>query len=204
LEIVRDCDISQRALKYIEDLIMSKKGVFKLALSGGRSPKPLLQALRVSNVIDWSKVEIFMVDDRVVPPAHPKSNYLFLDQNLIRHIDCKIYHGIDSLEDYSKLLEEPLDLIILGLGEDGHTASIFPDADYEVYSMNRKALKTYCPRHPYERISMSLDVINTAKDVFFFVTGSSKLDIIKSLLNKEGDFPAEKVKATALFTDLEF
>ena len=191
--------VVEKALKYIEGKINAKKSktIFKLAISGGKTPQPLLQALSFSNNIDWSYIEIFMTDERLLPHNHIDSNYRFLYENLIKNVGARAFHYIDDMGSYSLLLKDSFDLIVLGMGEDGHIASIFPDPEYEIYSNNGLAVKTKSFSYPYYRVSISMEVINSAKDIILFIKGKKKLDVLK---NKKG-LPIDKVSDFELFSD---
>jgi 6-phosphogluconolactonase len=170
-----------------------------LALSGGATPKKLYQRLAkppFAQQIPWSKVWLFFGDERCVGPEHPDSNFRMVKEALLNHVPVLSHqvlrmHGEEAppqaARDYENEMkrifgtEQPfpsLDLILLGLGPDGHTASLFPDSpamidgDRWVVGNVVRSLQTV-------RITMALPVLNAAKNVWFLVTGNKKSDIYK-------------------------
>lgn len=209
------------AEKLIE--LMNKKldeyGSFNISLSGGNTPRLLFNVLKdkYKEKIDWNKINFFWGDERCVPPENEQSNYRMTKEHLFNFLDIKeenIYRikGEDEpekeAERYSKLLEEKLpcknalpsfDLMILGVGEDGHTASIFPDQIEKFYS------EKYCvtaehPDNRQKRISVTGKIINNSGTVVFLVTGEGKAKVISCTLRKcEGwdNYPISKVNPTS-------
>jgi 6-phosphogluconolactonase len=126
---------------------IQKRGCFSVVLSGGKTPKPLYKYLKnpaISNKINWEKVFIYWGDERNFPPDHPDSNFHLADEALLSHVPIpkrNIFRIKGELspnnaaEDYNKTLEKfiikinKFDLIFLGMGNDGHTASLFPGTD---------------------------------------------------------------------------
>ncbi|MFA5815601.1 MAG: 6-phosphogluconolactonase [Bacteroidales bacterium] len=197
-------------------LLSKKHGqFFSIALSGGSTPKAIFKLITAhyKNKIDWSKVLIFWGDERCVPPTDEESNYRMTYETLLKHINfpklnfCRI-HGENNpdteVKRYSEIVDTMLphvnnipqfDLILLGLGEDGHTASIFP------YNINLfKSDKLFeISEHPVtqqKRITATGILINNAKEVCFIVTGSGKAQRVAQILQrKEGwqELPASQV-----------
>jgi 6-phosphogluconolactonase len=192
---------------------IKNKGSFEVALSGGKTPIGLYRKLAgLKDSLPWDKTHIFMVDERLVPFDNSASNYRMIYETLLTHIyiPAENIHPIPtddtpqaSAISYEKDLirhfklkpgEAPeFDLILLGIGEDGHTASLFPDTPLfkeetclavAVFSPNRR-----------ERISLTLRVINNAKNIIFLVTGNNKAHIISEILEKDNkDLPASMVR----------
>lgn len=169
------------------------EGFRSIALSGGSTPEIWfdLLALEYQQKLPWSELRFYWGDERCVPPDDPQSNYRMTRDHLLKKVPVEpsyIYRirGEDPpLEEairYSELLEESLpqarklpqfDLVILGMGDDGHTASIFP------HQIDLWASKSHCEvaRHPdsgQKRISLTGHIINNAKQVVFLVTGANK------------------------------
>lgn len=177
---------------------------FALAISGGSSPERLFKLWSGSyrELILWSNIMLFWVDERVVPPDHPESNYgnaksLFLDnvsipsQNIYR-IEAESGAGLAS-ENYSAIVNSILpvksgyplfDLIILGIGDDGHTASIFPGQNDLL-----KSRFAYAPSvNPYtgqQRVTMTAGTIMASANVVFYLRGESKRAILERLKSGE-------------------
>jgi 6-phosphogluconolactonase len=184
-------------------LAVTQKKDFHLTLSGGSTPIKLFEYLSVLPLpkMDFRFLHIYWGDERCVPPDNLESNYGNIWNAIIKYFDIpdeNIHriHGeemptAESLR-YSDILRKnvPLengmprfDLILLGIGEDGHTASIFPDA------MEKLSSKEFCyvaihPQSQQKRITLSLGVINNAKNVIFLATGISKAGIVETIARK--------------------
>ena len=199
----------------ISELVNNSGNDFYLALSGGETPRLFFRYLaeNYKSKIEWNKIKFFWVDERCVPPHDPESNYRMTKENLLSLIPVKeknifrIEGENDPSEEafrYSRLLADNVpssnkyprfDLILLGLGDDGHTASIFPDNIGLINDKRFCAVSGHPVTHQ-KRITLTGSVINNAKNIFFHVTGTKKKDIVKSiLLNEAGteNFPASHI-----------
>lgn len=206
-------ELSERFAQILLTGVNKSENNFHLALSGGSIPKMIYKYLaeNYKSKIDWRRIKFFWGDERCVPPNHPDSNYRLAKENLFYKINIepknifRIHCEIDPNEEtsrYASIIEENVssvnnapqfDLVILGLGEDGHTASIFPD------SLNSFEEKKICAvtEHPVthqKRITITGNVINNAKQVVFLVTGQSKSNVVDIILNKKNGF--EKLPAS--------
>lgn len=223
-------DLAQRALR--------EKGWWSLALCGGMTPRHLYERLSCAEYargIAWSATHIFFGDERCVPPTHEASNYrmawdLFLSRVLPPETNVHRIRGeCTSADDEARRYEEDMkaffmpreggiaggfpvfDLIVLGIGPDGHTASLFP-GDPMLEERERWAVAVVAP-HGYEpprRITMTLPVINHAKNVFFLVAGARKAAVFRDILNTPDAarirYPAARVRArerTVWFVDAD-
>lgn len=179
------------------------KETFNVALSGGSTPKIVFDLLAEKHRdADWSDFHFYWGDERCVPPTDEQSNYKMTADHLFSKIDIpeenihRILGENDPTEEaqrYAKLLEDQLetengvpqfDLVILGMGDDGHTASIFP---HEIALWDSKhwcEVATH-PESGQKRVSITGKVINTAKAVAFLVTGTSKEEKVKTILHQE-------------------
>lgn len=180
---------------------IDRKRRFTVALSGGKTPARLYRSLAdPRRVLRWDKIHFFLADERFVLPGDPDSNYGMIKRNLLDHIDIpgKNFHPITilrtarlSAQKYERDMEAffcrkngdfpQFDLIMLGIGEDGHTASLFPGHP-ALAEDKRWAVAVRTNKAKRDRISLTLPVINRAKAVFFLVTGKRKARIIKRLL----------------------
>ena len=180
------------------------RGLFNVAVSGGQSPQPFFTQLSENKEINfWDKTHIFMVDERFISPFHKDSNQRMIREQLINKVNISIknFHEVpikndvfqsareyeQALKYYFKLKKEEwpvFDLILLGMGKDGHTASLFP---YNRNLADTKKLITAegVPRFNYQRISLTLPVINHSRNVIFLVTGKEKASIIHQVLIKK-------------------
>jgi 6-phosphogluconolactonase len=197
--------------------LSSQKEKFNLALSGGSTPKIIFQTLSkdFSKKLDWNKIRLFWGDERCVPPDHPESNYGMTKKYLLDRIDIpeENVHRIkgennpdDETERYSDIILNNLslanglpqfDLVMLGLGEDGHTASIFPD-QMELISSERICETAIHPSTRQKRITITGKVINNAERICFLVTGRSKSEVLSDILYKKENnrkYPATYIEA---------
>lgn len=185
-----------------------------IALSGGSTPSLFFEAMvKLNPAINWENVLFFWVDERCVPPDHPESNFGTAYREFLQPLDIpeSSYFRIRGEEDpqeearrYSELI---LDLVspdmtfpvfnwvFLGMGADGHTASIFPD---QIDLWNTESLCTVGaqPESGQKRITFTGHLINAATRVLFLVTGKEKAPVITSIIRSEGDyqrFPASLV-----------
>lgn len=204
------------ALFFCDELakLVSQKDEFFLCLSGGSTPEIIYQTLskKYKTKIDWNKVNLFWGDERCVPPGSDQSNYGMTKKYLLNFIDIPIknIHYINGENDpeseairYSEETKKivPLkneypnfDVVMLGLGEDGHTASIFPD-QMEVIESDKLCEVTLHPSTRQKRITLTGKIFNNAERVIFLVTGKSKASIVKKVLQERRKvFPAEFIQ----------
>jgi len=195
---------------------VEKMGRFTLAISGGSLPK-MLKGLVNSQAIKWDKWHVYYADERVVPLDHPDSNHalcmgeLFskvpIPETNIHAIDVSLLDNVEELADeYEKeLIKEfaskdaarfpVFDLILLGMGPDGHTASLFPGHELLSESDRWVAYITDSPKPPPTRITLTYPVINHASKVAFVATGAGKVDMLKAVLDEpEKGLPSARVK----------
>jgi 6-phosphogluconolactonase len=186
---------------------------FSVALSGGSTPALFFQHLAAKRV-DWACVQLYWGDERCVPPDHRDSNYLMTRRMLLDKIDIPDENvhrirGEDAPDEESvryageirrtlspgEGLVPGFDWIILGLGTDGHTASIFPGFELRADPHNVCAVATH-PETGQERITLTLPVINNARRVTFMAAGLSKAPVVEAILSRRErylDFPASRV-----------
>jgi 6-phosphogluconolactonase len=194
---------------------MTRGAVCRIALSGGSTPKSLysLIADRVDKGlvrgVDWSRVHLFFGDERCVPPDHPDSNYRMVKQSLLIHGLTALVHRVAGElkpEEAAARYEEELrgefgdgvprfDLIILGLGPDGHTASLFPGSA-ALNDTTRWVAANYVEKFKSWRISFTYHVLNSASEDLFLVSGAEKADALGQMF-KGADLPAARVKPVA-------
>jgi 6-phosphogluconolactonase len=186
-----------------------------IALSGGSTPKLLFQALaaRHRDSVDWRKVRLFWVDERCVPPDNPESNYGMTREALLKKIDipAACVFRIRGEEDpdseamrYSEVIERSVpwknerpffNVVLLGLGEDGHTASIFPGNE-SLFSAAETCVVAVNPYSGQKRITITGRIINNAGTVIFLVSGKKKAAIVQKIVRggRQAEYPAEHVK----------
>lgn len=197
---------------------VNERGIFRVALSGGQTPIPLFRLLAKSDWADrlpWDKINIFWVDERSVGPDHPESNYGMARRELLSHVPATHFFRMrgdsDAVEEanrYEKLIREEFklsgnelprfDFMLLGMGADGHTASIFPKSPL-IEEKKRLVADVYVPELKSDRISLTLPVINHSRMCMFMVEGSEKHRALSEVLNllTEPTLPAQLVRPGA-------
>ena len=192
------------------------EGVFTVALSGGSTPKILYSLLAgdetMREAVPWERVHFFWGDERHVPPDHPESNYRMTFETLLSKIPLPVanIHRIKSEtldahqaateyeQEIRKFFQLPeggfprFDLVFLGLGPDGHTASLFPGTK-ALNEERRLVVSNWVGKFDTQRITMTVPLINEASEVIFLVAGDDKAAPLKSVL--EGDYEPMQLPA---------
>jgi 6-phosphogluconolactonase len=195
---------------------VDERGTFSIALSGGSTPAGLYRLLGSDpyrSAIAWEKVHLFWADERCVPPDHEDSNYRLAHEALLSKVVVPPGHvhrirgedGPDAaavayeleLRGFSGGAVPVFDLVILGVGEDGHTASLFP-GDAMVRHPERLAVPVY-RTSGHSRVSLTLAVLNRARQVVFLATGAKKSRIVAAVRSDDsaGEYPAGLVRPDA-------
>lgn len=208
-------EVAQNFALYLEHFI-KHKDIVHMALSGGSTPKIVFDELSNTNKykINWTKVHLYWGDERCVPPTDDESNYKMTVAHLLDNIEIpkrnihRILGENDPVKEavrYGDLLTKNLpnqqkipvfDMVILGMGEDGHTASIFP-YDIELWDSKKTCEVAIHPESGQKRITITGKVINQSEWVIFLVTGAGKKDKLAEIIHKKGDYknyPASLVK----------
>ncbi|KAH9982257.1 6-phosphogluconolactonase [Lactifluus volemus] len=199
---------------------IEKRGRFSVAISGGSLPKTLTSLITKPGV-KWDKWRIFYADERVVPPDHEDSNHKLAQETLyskvpllpLEHVHTIDYTLKDDLEELADAYEKELirefaqkdsarfpvfDLILLGVGPDGHTASLFPAHELLSESDRWVAYIEDSPKPPPRRVTLTLPVINHAARVAFVATGAGKVNVLRDILDTpELGLPAARVRPAA-------
>jgi 6-phosphogluconolactonase len=211
----------ETAQAFAEYLVKKQKTAKRLtiALSGGSTPKLLFDILSSEyvNEIDWNKIHLFWGDERCVAPTDEQSNYKMTLEHLISKVaipETNVHRILGEndpeieAERYSNLLQTELeqanglpqfDIIMLGLGEDGHTASIFPH-QMELLTSDKVCAVAIHPESGQQRVSLTGKVINNAKDVCFLVTGAGKAEKVEEIMHQTGGYktyPAYYIQPTS-------
>lgn len=182
-------DIAARIRACLRD-----SGFCTLALSGGRSPIPVFERLALAD-LDWPKVHIELVDERYVPPEHPDSNEGLVRRHLLSghaahaHFlglyrrGASVAQAVDAANDEFR----PIDLAILGMGDDGHTASLFPGARQLDDALSPRAahyLHVTPPDAPHERITLSLAALRACRQRILHIAGEHKREVLRAAEQK--------------------
>lgn len=191
---------------------ISARDQFAIALSGGSTPKAIYQALALpenKSKVDWKRCFIFWSDERAVAPEDPESNFhmamaaglssLGIPTNQIFRMQAEkeIKEHAQNYESviHQKVKDGVFDLIMLGMGDDGHTASLFPHTD-GLKINNRWVIANYVPQKKTWRMTFTYDCINAARHTAIYVTGAGKAEMLKKVLtgsyNPE-DLPIQRV-----------
>jgi 6-phosphogluconolactonase len=214
-------ELSERAAEEFVRLArqaIQTAGRFTVALSGGSTPKALYARLALpayAEQIPWHRVHLFWGDERSVPPDHPESNYRMVQESLLSKINIPAEHVHRiagekepkvavaeyeaELKRFFKLAGGALprfDLIFLGLGEDGHTASLFPGSE-ALNDSEHLVAAAYVEKLKAHRLTLTLPVLNEAVEVVFLIAGASKAGIVKELLGRQESamsYPAAKIQ----------
>lgn len=185
---------------------------FRIALAGGATPRRLYELLATEEFrarIPWVRLHLFWGDERMVPRDHPQSNYRMIYESLLKHVPVpsQNIHSVlsqsspdEAAESYEKELRghfgrlgtPSFDLILLGLGADGHTASLFPGA-VALAEKQRLVVAHRSGVRGVDRVTLTLPVLNNARRIFFLVTGENKASALKASLSGGGSLPAQQV-----------
>lgn len=209
-------EAARRLVELADDAIQSR-GFFAVALSGGTTPRRLYQLLTQApyrQAVDWSRVHLFFADERFVPHSDPDSTAKLVRETLLdgMPIPAENFKAMPTegaspevcASEYAKTLGTVLgsptpvfDLVLLGMGPDGHTASLFPGhPDYS----GSVAVVYESPKPPPVRLTLTLDTIRQARHVLFLVTGTDKAETLKAVFDSlpEDDkaLPAARVMAS--------
>ncbi len=200
-------ELASRFAKILKEDVSNSANLFNLVLSGGSTPKVVFNFLsnNCKTEIEWNKIRFFWGDERCVPPDHPDSNYLITNKHLFSKIvipeknifriegerepesEAERYSGI-ILQNVPSVNNFPLfDLVMLGLGEDGHTASIFSD-NLELINKETICEVTEHPVSRQKRITLTGKVINNSRKVIFLITGNSKSKIVDTIIKRKSGF----------------
>ncbi|WP_375739868.1 6-phosphogluconolactonase [Pseudomonas boanensis] len=177
------------------------RGVATLVVSGGRSPVAFFERL-ASQALDWSKVVVSLADERWVPVSHPDSNEGLVRRHLLQGEAARarfigLYSAAASLDEAARLADQalaelphPFDVLVLGMGEDGHTASLFPTSPNLEAALSpecpQRCLAMLAPTVPHQRLSLTLPMLEGARLTLLALQGQGKLATLADALAGEG------------------
>jgi 6-phosphogluconolactonase len=200
--------LSHKAAEYLVERVeeaVAARGRARIAVSGGSTPKRTFALLADAQYpyrerMPWQKLEFYFVDERCVPPDHKDSNYRMTRETLLEHVPLppeQVYRMEGELDPeagaarYESAIRNSMrlegaelptfDVISLGIGDDGHTASLFPHTE-ALHELGRIVVPNYAPSKDMWRITLTWPVINQARNVFFLIQGADKAAILKKVL----------------------
>lgn len=207
-----------KKLSSLVDETFLKNNIFNLMLSGGRTPVLLYKFLggEYNNKIQWNKIHFFWGDERCVPSDYPDSNFGEASKVFFKKTNIPLSnihpivgesHPYLEADRYSTLMHKhfdvinnipTFDLVLLGLGKDGHVASLFPD-QLDIFHSNRLFEVTSHPDTGQQRITATGKLINNSNLIFFIVTGKNKAEMVRKILNKDN---SENLPASLIAPEL--
>jgi 6-phosphogluconolactonase len=211
-------ELNENLITYVIEIAnkaIAEKGRFNFVLTGGNSPKELYKQLSTTyaDKIDWNKVFFFFGDERNVLPDHKDYNGLMAKENLFDNLNISEDHIFyidtalnpkDAAESYKKALDKHFaeeeiifDLILLGMGDDAHTASIFPETEL-IKNTQKTVASVFIEKLDAFRISLTAPLINDAKNIAFIAFGENKANALKHVIGDEQKdvfiYPAQLIK----------
>jgi 6-phosphogluconolactonase len=198
----------------LSEAAVQERGRFSVALSGGNTPRAVYTLLASEHKeLPWDRIHIFFGDERHVPPDHPDSNFRMASESLLSKVPIpeKNVHRIRAeleaeaaAKEYEQELREffhltdhdwpRFDLIFLGIGEDGHTASLFPGSK-ALTEASRRVAANWVEKFQAFRITLTFPVLNHAAEVLFMVSGAGKAQILSEVLRPGNrKYPAQNVQ----------
>jgi len=191
---------------------LAERGAAFFVLTGGNTPKPVYEMLSAPpfrECLDWSRIHLFWGDERCVPPESPKSNYGMTWKILISELSIpsenihRIFGELEDPKDAARRYETEIrrvfadaplpafDLVLLGIGEDGHTASLFPGISWDE---ERWVVASFVPKLKANRITMTPRLLNTARAVIFLTSGTAKAKALAGVLEDPASiYPAKTI-----------
>jgi len=174
-----------------------------IVLSGGETPRNVYRRMgldETNKLIDWNRVQVFFSDERAVPPDDPQSNYGMIQREWTSHIPIPRSHihriqGEFDPKSAARKYEQEIrkvckqdpmvfDLVLLGVGEDGHTASLFPGTD-AVLEKVELVTSTFVPQFKNWRVTLTVPILNAAREIIFLAAGTKKASIVRRILEKD-------------------
>lgn len=208
-------DLARRGADILVQRAGSAQGMFSIALSGGNTPRGLYETLArdpYKQEMPWDNWQVFFSDERFVPPDSPESNYFLAETTLLSKVPIpdRFVHRVATVdmdpnesaalyaENIRRIFNAPItqvphfDVILLGMGKDGHTASLFPDTE-ALNVEDRLVVANYVPQAGMWRITFTFDLINAARLVLFLVEGADKAPVLARVLSG-ADLPAAHIQ----------
>ncbi len=199
LEIAEDADeLAPRAAEWLARAIREiPDRTVSLVLSGGSTPQPAHAAFAALEGIPFERIAIFFGDERCVPPDDPESNYRMARESLLDPVGLERFAAVHRMRGeeadgdreaarYAELVPDVFDILMLGIGDDGHTASLFP-GDELLCEVHRKVAAVVGPKPPPRRITITPRVVVAARSVLMLVSGHEKAEAVERALEGPAD-----------------
>ncbi|HEX5100151.1 MAG TPA: 6-phosphogluconolactonase [Polyangiaceae bacterium] len=194
LTIVDAAELPERAARKIRDLVVESaklRGRACIALSGGTTPRAVHEAWAKLPDVPWNLVHVYFGDERAVPPDHSDSNYRMAKESLLSRVPipgAQVHRPAAEQPDrdaaaraYESILPAIFDVVLLGIGEDGHTASLFPGSA-ALAETKRRCVAVIGPKPPPERLTLTPPVLENARSLVMLATGASKAEPVERAL----------------------
>lgn len=211
LQVVQDLEaVAQCALAQLHQLLGASSGVFRIALSGGSTPKRLYQLMAADKTLPWERIHLFWGDERCVPPDHKDSNYRMTREAMLDALklpETQVHRWLAELDPdqaaakYAETLKAEFgtpwpdfDLMWLGMGDDGHTASLFPGSP-ALNVTDTSCVANYVEKFEAHRLTMTFPAINASKNITLLVAGSGKAEVLPEVLHSD-KYPSSRVHGT--------
>ncbi len=171
--------------------VVRARGTCSIALAGGSTPRPVYAELDRLEKFPWADAEFYFGDERCVPVDHPESNYRRVRESLLKshpgalgritRMPADAPDREEAADRYARRLPDPLDLLVLGMGEDGHTASLFPGSA-ALDETERRVVPVTAPKEPRERMTITPSVIERARSIVVLASGITKAHMVSKAL----------------------
>lgn len=210
------CQNAAEQIRTMVRTVLTTQDAFAFALSGGDTPRRLYE--RLSEMpLPWEQIHLFWGDDRMVPYDHPESNVRLVRETLLRDVDLPDENihpmptsspGDQAASTYADTLQSAFadrphtfDLSLLGMGEDGHTASLFPEHDPDPNDAKWvRAVSAPPPHKITDRLTCTLPVLNASQHAMVLVSGASKRETLKTVLQRDKRLPISKIRPRSPLT----
>lgn len=193
---------------------VAERGVFRVAFPGGRTPRAMLELLARDTTLPWSRTTVLLTDERALPPDDPESNGRLVHETLVAALGASgprfVRMRADAADlglaaaEYERELQTPLDLVVLGVGEDGHVASLFPGSALVADTIRHVAVVRDSPKPPADRLTLTPRVLQEAHSVLVIASGEGKAGAVARALAESGDpflVPARLVRGGTWMVD---
>lgn len=211
IQVVQDLEaVARAALAQLHRLLGESGGAFRIALSGGSTPKRLYQLMAADSNLPWDRIHLFWGDERCVPPDDQESNYRMTREAMLDALklpDNHVHRWLAELEpeqaaqNYAQTLltefgsEWPtFDLMWLGMGDDGHTASLFPGSP-GLTRTDTCCVANYVEKFKTHRLTMTFPAINASRHVTLLIAGGGKAEVLPEVLHSD-KYPSSRVHGT--------